>query len=61
MLMTLGLGMWHWVCGPHQFCLNDDPKLTLIQLVSPNAFQWESSVEAKVVLHTRYDYIPFKL
>ena len=27
--MTLGLGMWHWGCGPYQICINIEFRLTL--------------------------------
>ena len=41
--LALGLGMWHWECGPYQVCTNDDSRLTLTYFMArsnliPNAF-----------------------
>ena len=41
--MALGLGIYHWGCGPYQVCTNDESGLTLIFFTArpnliPNAF-----------------------
>ena len=46
--MALGLGMYHWGCGPHQICTTDESRLTLTYFMArsnliPNAFIWEKS------------------
>ena len=46
--MALGLGMYHWGCGPYQICTNGESRLTLTFFMArlnliPNAFIWEKS------------------
>ena len=45
MLMTLKLGMHHWMLGYYQVCSNDDPGfltyLTARSALVPYAFIWE--------------------
>ena len=46
--MALGLGMWHWGCGPYQNCTNYECSLTLTYFMArsnliPNAFLGEKS------------------
>ena len=46
--MALGLGMYHWECGPYQICSNDESRLTLTYFMErsnliPNAFIWKNS------------------
>ena len=46
--LALGLGMWHWGCGPYQICANYESKLTLTYFMArsnliPNAFIWGKS------------------
>ena len=43
-LMTLKVGMQHWVLECHQVCSNDDPGMTLTCFTArsiPYAFVWE--------------------
>ena len=47
-LMTLGLGIKHWRCGPYQVCTNDYSGFTLTYFTArsnliPNAFIGEKS------------------